>query len=245
MRAAIAASKAADYLLGFLSRRRADAIAPNRRRHDRVLPHGGAAVTQSRICAMRLRLCGSAASESERAAPVFVTGWRSRESLSAARRGEPTWQLPFRRSPSVAVARHSLQQAGALSQSNVRRVKAGVSIEELAEDIARRTLAAEPQRPAGARRRRRRDRHVRDPGRRPPLPRARTAGEAEAPGARPRPSPASCATRRHSPRRIRSPRTSSASALHPLDQFRAFQTLREQGLSEEEIAAASSSRRRS
>ena len=27
-----------------------------------------------------------------------------------------------------------------LSQSNVRRVKAGVSIEELAEDIARRTL---------------------------------------------------------------------------------------------------------
>src|ERR1700681_3992436 len=28
----------------------------------------------------------------------------------------------------------------ALSQSNIRRVKAGVSIEELAEDIARRTL---------------------------------------------------------------------------------------------------------
>ena len=27
-----------------------------------------------------------------------------------------------------------------LSQSNVRRIKAGVSIEELAEDIARRTL---------------------------------------------------------------------------------------------------------
>ena len=35
-----------------------------------------------------------------------------------------------------------------LSQSNVRRVKAGVSIEELAESIAQRTLAAEPQRPA-------------------------------------------------------------------------------------------------
>jgi ParB family chromosome partitioning protein len=29
-----------------------------------------------------------------------------------------------------------------LSQSNVRRVKAGVSIEELAEDIARRSLLA-------------------------------------------------------------------------------------------------------
>ena len=37
-----------------------------------------------------------------------------------------------------------------LSQSNVRRVKAGVSIEELAADIARRTLAAEPYRAPGA-----------------------------------------------------------------------------------------------
>ncbi|PQA88722.1 hypothetical protein [Hyphococcus luteus] len=34
-----------------------------------------------------------------------------------------------------------------LSQSNVRRVKAGVSIEELAEDIARRTLLS-PLRPS-------------------------------------------------------------------------------------------------
>ena len=40
----------------------------------------------------------------------------------------------------VVLARHSLQQARAQSQSNVRRVKAGVSIEELAEDIARRGL---------------------------------------------------------------------------------------------------------
>ena len=41
-----------------------------------------------------------------------------------------------------------------LSQSNVRRIKAGVSIEELAEDIARRTLLAKPHRAAGVRRRR-------------------------------------------------------------------------------------------
>ena len=39
-------------------------------------------------------------------------------------------------------------------------------------------------------------------------------------------------------RRIRWPRTSSASPLHPLDQFRAFQALREKGRSEEDIAAA-------
>ena len=37
-----------------------------------------------------------------------------------------------------------------LSQSNVRRIKAGVSIEELAEDIAPAHAAAEPHRPAGA-----------------------------------------------------------------------------------------------
>ena len=42
-----------------------------------------------------------------------------------------------------------------LSQANVRRVKTGLSIEELAEDIARRGLLAEPERAAGARRRRR------------------------------------------------------------------------------------------
>ena len=35
-----------------------------------------------------------------------------------------------------------------LSQSNVRRVKAGVSVEELAEDIATPRPVARPQRPA-------------------------------------------------------------------------------------------------
>ena len=40
-----------------------------------------------------------AARQRVRGAPAFVTGWRSRESLSAARRGESDMATPFRRSP--------------------------------------------------------------------------------------------------------------------------------------------------
>ena len=69
-----------------------------------------------------------------------------------------------------------------LSACNVRRIKAGVSIEQLADDIARRTLLQSLTVRPGAGRRRQRDRHVRDPGRRPPLPGAGAAGQAEAPG---------------------------------------------------------------
>jgi hypothetical protein len=58
-----------------------------------------------------------------------------------------------------------------LSQSNGRRVKAGVSIEELAEDIARRGLLQGLS-----------VRPVRDPGRWPALPGAGAAREAEALG---------------------------------------------------------------
>ena len=47
-----------------------------------------------------------------------------------------------------------------LSQANVRRVKAGISIEELAEDIARRGLLQGLSVRPVLRRRRRRDRHV-------------------------------------------------------------------------------------
>lgn len=125
-----------------------------------------------------------------------------------------------------------------LSQSNVRRLKAGVSIEELAEDIARRSLlqslnvrpvldadGAETgmfEIPAGGRRYRALERLVqqkrlsktalipcvvRDPG-------ALTTVEED-----------SLAENAH---RV---------ALHPLDQFRTFKTLREQGAGEEEIAA--------
>ncbi len=126
-----------------------------------------------------------------------------------------------------------------LSQSNVRRVKAGVSIEELAEDIARRTLLqslnvrpvldAEGNEtgifeiPAGGRRYRALELLVKQ---------KRLAKTAPVP----------CV--------VRDPDTNilgeddslaeniQRAPLHPLDQFRAFQALREKGRSEEDIAAA-------
>ena len=123
-----------------------------------------------------------------------------------------------------------------LSQSNVRRVKAGVAIEELAEDIARRTLlqsltvrpvldesGAETgmyEVPAGGRRYRALELLVKQKrlARTAPVPCIiRTGGIAE------EDSLAENVQR---------------APLHPLDQFRAFLALREKGQSEEEIAAA-------
>ncbi|NNM55780.1 ParB/RepB/Spo0J family partition protein [Acidocella sp.] len=122
-----------------------------------------------------------------------------------------------------------------LSQSNVRRIKAGVSIEELAADIARRTLlqsitvrpvldeaGAETgmfEIPAGGRRYRALELLVRQKrlAKTAPIPCVvRTEGIAE------EDSLAENVQR---------------APLHPLDQFRAFQALREKGQSEEEIAA--------
>ena len=126
-----------------------------------------------------------------------------------------------------------------LSQSNVRRVKAGVSIEELAEDIARRTLlqslgvrpvldaeGAETgmfEVPAGGRRYRALQHLVKQ---------KRLAKTAPVP----------CVVRDPGVD-ISAEEDSLAEnvhrvALHPLDQFRAFHSLREKGQSEEEIAAA-------
>ncbi len=123
-----------------------------------------------------------------------------------------------------------------LSQSNVRHVKAGVSIEELAADIARRTLlqslTVRPvlgldgtetgmfEIPAGGRRFRALELLVRQKrlAKTAPIPCVvRTEGIAE------EDSLAENVQR---------------APLHPLDQFRAFLTLREKGQSEEEIAAA-------
>jgi ParB family transcriptional regulator, chromosome partitioning protein len=123
-----------------------------------------------------------------------------------------------------------------LSQSNVRRIKAGVSIEELAEDIARRTLlqsltvrpvlddsGAETGMygvPAGGRRYRALELLVKQKrlARTAPVPCIiRTGGIAE------EDSLAENVQR---------------APLHPLDQFRAFLALREKGQSEEDIAAA-------
>ena len=123
-----------------------------------------------------------------------------------------------------------------LSACNVRRVKAGVSIEQLADDIARRTLlqslAVRPvldadgaetgmyEIPAGGRRYRALELLVRQKrlAKTAPIPCViRTDGIAE------EDSLAENVQR---------------APLHPLDQFRAFLVLRERGQSEEEIAAA-------
>ncbi len=123
-----------------------------------------------------------------------------------------------------------------LSQSNVRKVKAGVSIEELAEDIARRTLLASLtvrpvldddgaetgmfEIPAGGRRYRALELLVKQRrlNKTAPVPCiVRTDGLAEEDSLA---------------------ENIQRAPLHPLDQFRAFQAMREKGKSEEEIAAA-------
>jgi ParB family chromosome partitioning protein len=122
-----------------------------------------------------------------------------------------------------------------LSQANVGKVKAGVSVEELAEDISRRgllqSLSVRPVRgadgaptgmyeiPAGGRRYRALQLLVKQKrlGKTQAIPcLVRTDGIAEEDSLA------------ENVQRV---------ALHPLDQFRAFEALREQGLGEEEIAA--------
>lgn len=123
-----------------------------------------------------------------------------------------------------------------LSQANVRRVKAGVAIEELAEDIARRGLlqglsvrpvvneaGAETgvyEIPAGGRRYRALELLVKQ---------KRLAKTAPVP----------CVVRESGiPEEDSLAENVQRAPLHPLDQFRAFLALREKGQSEEEIAAA-------
>jgi len=125
-----------------------------------------------------------------------------------------------------------------LSQSNVRRVKAGISIEELAEDIARRGLlqglSVRPVRdgegqetgmfevPAGGRRYRAIELLIKQKrlGKGAPVPCVvKTVDDGIS---------AEEDSLAENVRRV---------DLHPLDQFRAFQTLREQGQDDEEIAA--------
>ncbi len=126
-----------------------------------------------------------------------------------------------------------------LSQSNVRRVKAGVSIEELAEDIARRTLlqslsvrpvldaeGAETgmfEVPAGGRRYRALQHLVKQ---------KRLAKTAPVPCVMRDPNVDISAEEDSLAENIQ------RAPLHPLDQFRAFQALRQKGQSEEDIAAA-------
>src|SRR5229473_3475931 len=125
-----------------------------------------------------------------------------------------------------------------LSQSNVRRLKAGVSIEELAEDIARRTLlqslsvrpvldadGAETgmfEIPAGGRRYRALELLVKQ---------KRLAKTAPVPCVVRDPSVAVSAEEDSLAENVQ------RFALHPLDQFRAFKALRDKGAGDEEIAA--------
>ncbi|THK36483.1 ParB/RepB/Spo0J family partition protein [Ensifer sp. MPMI2T] len=123
-----------------------------------------------------------------------------------------------------------------LSQQNVRRIKAGVSIEDLAEDIARRgllsSLNVRPELapdgketgfyriPAGGRRYRALERLVSQ---------NRLSTTAGVP----------CIVSKGETLEAEDSLAENVHRvqLHPLDQFRAFQALREQGLDEEEIAA--------
>src|SRR5580700_8462114 len=185
-----------------------------------------------------LRLGGSDASQRKRAAPVFVTGWKPRESLSA----------PVAETIPMATAIQKITLSSSrdipfnrlvLSQSNVRRVKAGVSIEELAEDIARRTLlqslsvrpvldaeGAETgmfEVPAGGRRYRALQHLVKQ---------KRLAKTAPVPCVVRDPGVDISAEEDSLAENVQ------RAPLHPLDQFRAFQALREKGQPEEDIAAA-------
>ncbi len=127
-----------------------------------------------------------------------------------------------------------------LSQSNVRRVKAGVSIEDLAADIARRgcllqSLNVRPvlnadgaetgifEVPAGGRRFRALELLVKQ---------KRLAKTAPVP----------CVVRDASTNILAEDDSLAENVqrvpLHPLDQFRAFRDMRQKGMSEEDIAAA-------
>lgn len=125
-----------------------------------------------------------------------------------------------------------------LSQANVRRIKAGVSVEELAEDIARRkllqSLNVRPvldeegtetgmyEVPAGGRRYRALELLVKQ---------KRLAKTALVPCVVGDASSGTSAEEDSLAENVQ------RQALHPLDQFRSFKALIDKGLSEEEIAA--------
>src|SRR6056297_3617889 len=166
---------------------------------------------------------------------VFRDGFGGRERGSRlARRGD----IPMtkRQKITLSASRDIPFNKLMLSQSNVRHVKAGVSIEELADDIARRTLlssitvrpvlddsGAETGMytiPAGGRRFRAlellvKQKRMNKTALVPCI--VRTDGLAEEDSLA---------------------ETVQRAPLHPLDQFRAFQAMREKGRTEAEIAAA-------
>jgi ParB family chromosome partitioning protein len=166
---------------------------------------------------------------------VFRDGLEAEREALGARRGETEMATAVQKI-TLSASRDIPFNKLILSQSNVRRIKTGVSIEELAEDIARRTLlqsiTVRPvldadgvetgmfEIPAGGRRYRALELLVKQ---------KRLAKTAPIP----------CVVREGGIAEEDSLAENIQRApLHPLDQFRAFLALREKGQSEEEIAAA-------
>src|SRR5690606_29319283 len=167
----------------------------------------------------------------KRKAGVFVTSLVGERGLSPARHGEPDMAKAKIEKITLSQARDIPFDKLALSSRNVRRVRAGVSIEELAEDIARRTLLqslsvraviGEDGQPsdkyevqAGGRRYRALELLVKQ---------KRLAKNAPIP----------CIVREDGILEEDSlAENCQRVSLHPLDQFRAFRSLKEQGLGEE------------
>ena len=184
-----------------------------------------------------LRLGGSAAFQRKRAAPVFVTGWKPREVVRRPSRRHPDGYCRSEDHP-VVVARHLFQQAHSVAVE--RPAREGRRLDRGAGRGHRPAhTPARPQRPTGSGRRRRGDRHVRVPagGRRCRALQLLVKQKRLA-----KTAPVPCIVRDPSVD-ISAEEDSLAenvqrAPLHPLDQFRAFQALRDKGLSEEDIAAA-------
>ena len=166
-----------------------------------------------------------------------MMGWQSRERLSA-----PVVEIgPMTNMQKITLAssRDIPFNKLVLSQSNVRRVKAGVSVDELAESIARRgliqglhvrpVLGADGMEtglfeiPAGGRRYRALELLVKQ---------KRLAKTA------PVPCIVSAADDSVLIDEVSLAENIERAPLHPVDQFRAFQAMREKGMTEEAIAAA-------
>jgi ParB family chromosome partitioning protein len=125
-----------------------------------------------------------------------------------------------------------------LSQSNVRRVKAGISVEELAESIARRGLTQSACLPGhGCRGQETGLFEVRAGGRRFRAQELQVKQKRLA-----RIAPVPCVVSETSTDvlidEFSLAENIERAPLHPLDQFRAFQAMREKGMTEEAIAAA-------
>ncbi len=172
-------------------------------------PRSSSTAPSERLCASRpnsaslLNLRLRLALQRKRRAAAFVTGSRrSRERLSAGPSRRRSMPKSVAKIALSTFARHPVQPAG--PEPGQCPPHQGGRLDRGARRRHRPPhAAAEPHGPADPRRQGRRDRHVRGPGRRPPLPGARTPGQAEA--ARPhRPDPLRGANGR--PRRGRQPR---------------------------------------